>query len=182
MCRQVVDANGGRLPRSAALRSKTKRETFSQESGLSVDYLVILRREVNSYVSKPFNLEKIPGVNPEYVETLAAVGVKHTKHLFKRAMSQTDRAALAEQASVPGDALLELVKLSDLARIVGVGPVSVRFLYDIGLETPETFLTHSVDELLEKVRAVEEGASLTMKDIEYCLETARHLPKAVEYA
>jgi len=165
----------------AALKSKAKRETFAQESGLFLDYLVILRREVNSYVSKPFNLAKIPGVNLEHVEKLAAVGVKHTKHLFERAMSPADRAALAEQAGVPGDALLELVKLSDLARIVGVGPVAVRLLYDVGVDTPETFLAHSVDDLLEKVRAVKEGAYLTAKDIEYCLETARHLPLAVEY-
>ena len=166
----------------AALRSKAKQEAFARESGLSLDYLVILRREVNSYVSKPFNLNKIPGVNPEHVEKLATVGVKHTKHLFERAMSPADRAELAEEVGVPGDALLELVKLSDLARIVGVGPVAVRLLYDVGVDTPETFLAHSVDDLLEKVRVVKEGASLTAKDIEYCLETARHLPKAIEYA
>ena len=43
-------------------------------------------------------------------------------------------------------------------------------------------LAHSVHELLEKVRAVEEGASLGAKDIEYCIETAQYLPQAVEYA
>ena len=166
----------------AALKSKAKREMFAQESGLPLDYLVILRREVNGYVSRPFNLEKIPGVDPEYVEKLAAVGVKHTRHLFKRAMSPAGRTALAEQAGVPEDKLLELVKLSDLARIVGVGPVAVRMLYEVGVDTLEAFITHSVDELLEKVRAVEEGASLGAKDIEYCLETAQYLPKEIEYA
>jgi hypothetical protein len=165
----------------AALGSKAKREAFARESGLSPDYLVILRREVNSYISRPFNLEKIPGVEPEYVERLAAVGVKHTKHLFKRAISPADRAALAEEADLPEDALLELVKLSDLARVVGVGPVSVRALYDVGIETPEAFLTYSVEELLAKVRTTEATATLTRKDIEYCLETAQHLPQAIEY-
>lgn len=166
----------------SALNRKAKREAFSQESGLSVDYLVILRRQVDSYISKPFNLGEIPGVSPEYVERLAAIGVKHTKHLFKQALSPADRAALAAEAGVPDDALLELVKLSDLARIVGVGPVFARLLYDVGLETPAAFLAHSPDELLEKVRAVEEGAALTIRDIEYCLETARHLPQAIDYA
>jgi hypothetical protein len=166
----------------SALNSKAKRKAFSQKSGLSVDYLVILRREANSYVSKPFNLGEIPGVNPEYVDRLAAIGVKHTKHLFERALSPADRARLAAQADVPDDALLELVKLSDLARIVGVGPVFVRLLYEVGLETPAAFLAHSPDELLEKVRAVEEGAALSVKDVEYCLRTARYLPQAIDYA
>ena len=115
------------------------------------------------------------------MEELAAVGIKHTKHLFERALSRADRAALADKTGVPADALLELVKLSDLARIVGVGPVSVRLLYDAGVDTLDTFLTHSIDELVEKMRASEEGANTTRKDIEYCLETARHLPRAVEY-
>jgi len=83
---------------------------------------------------------------------------------------------------VPDDALPELVKLSDLVSIVGVGPVFVRLLYDVGLDTSEAFRSSSPDQLLEKVRAVEEGAALTTKDIEYCLETARHLPQAIDYA
>ena len=166
----------------AALKSKAKREAFAEASGLSLDYLVILRREVNSYISRPFKLEKIPGINPDYVEKLAAAGIKHTKHLFKRGMTPADRAALTAETGIPDDALLELVKLSDLARIVGVGPVSVRLLYDVGIQTPAAFLTHSVAELLEKVHSVEEGATLTPKDIEYCLETVRHLPQAIEYA
>jgi predicted flap endonuclease-1-like 5' DNA nuclease len=165
----------------SSLSSKAKRETFARESGLPLEYLVILRREVNSYRSRPFNLAKIPGVHPEYVERLAAVGIKHTKHLVKRAITPADRTALAEEAGLPEDALLELVKLSDLVRIVGVGPVSVRALYDAGIKTPEEFLQHSVEELLVKMRAVESLASSNRKDIEYCVETAQYLPQAIEY-
>ena len=166
---------------SAALKSKAKQEAFSKASGLPLDYLAILRREVNSYLSKPFDLGKIPGVDPEYVKRLAAAGIKHTKHLFERAMSKADRAALAEQIGVPHEALLELVKFADLARIVGVGPASVRPLCEAGIDTPEAFLTYSVDELLERVRAVEGLEASTRKDIEYCLQTARLLPKGIEY-
>ncbi len=164
-----------------ALSSKTKRAAFAEASGLPLEYLVILRREVNSYISRPFNLDKIPGVKPEHVERLAAMGIKHTKHLFTRALSPADRAALAEAANIPDDALLELVKLADLARIVGVGPVSVRALYDVGIETPEAFLTYSEEELLAKVRTTEEMATASRKDIAYCVETAQYLPKAIKY-
>jgi len=64
------------------------------------DYLVILRREVSSYVPKLFDLEKIPGVNPEYVERLAAAGIKHTRHLFERAKFEHDRAELSRLTDV----------------------------------------------------------------------------------
>ena len=169
------------------LKTKARREKLAQESRLPIEYLVILGREVNSYISKPFNLKDIPEVNPEYIEKLASVGIKHTKHLFQRARSKSDRAKLSELVGVPGDALLELVKLSDLARIVGVGPVFARLLYELGADTPEAFLKRSPDELLEELHAVNDEKGYTrimptVKDIEYCFETARYLPRAVEYS
>lgn len=170
-----------------ALKTKSGREKIAQESGLPEEYLAILQREVNSYISKPFNLGDIPEVDPEYLEKLASVGIKHTKHLFKRARSKRDRAELSELADVPEDALLELVKLSDLARIVGVGPVFARLLYEAGADTLEAFLDRSPDELLEELHAINDEKGYTrimptVKDIEYCFETAKYLPRAVEYS
>lgn len=168
------------------LRTKKRVEEFAQESGLPKDYLVILRREVNSYVPKPFNLRNIPGVNPEYIERLVAVGIKHTKHLFERARSKSDRAELSRLADVPSGDLLELVKLSDLARIGGVGPVFARLLYEAGADTLEEFLQRSPDELSETLHAINKEKGYTkimpaVKDIRYCIETARELPKVIEY-
>ena len=170
-----------------ALKTKSGREKIAQASGLPEEYLAILQREVNSYISKPFNLGDIPKVDPEYLEKLASVGIKHTKHLFKRARFKRDRAELSELADVPKDALLELVKLSDLARIVGVGPVFARLLYEAGADTLEAFLARSPDELIEELHAIndEKGYTRIMptaKDIEYCFETAKYLPRAVEYS
>jgi len=170
----------------AALGTKKKAERFAQESGLPRDYLVILRREANSYMPKPFNLSGIPGVDPKHIERLAALGIKNTKHLFERARSKSDRAELARLADVPSSNLLELVKLSDLARIGGVGPVFARLLYEAGADTIEKFLKRSPDELLERLHAINKEKEYTrimpsLKDIAYCIETARELPKAVEY-
>src|SRR3989304_4818074 len=94
-----------------ALKSKAKIDQFAQKSGLPQDYLVILRREANSYIPKPFNLDKIPGVASTHVERLAAIGIKNTQQLCARARTRQDRAALSKLADVPGADLLELVKL-----------------------------------------------------------------------
>ena len=169
-----------------ALRTKGRVEEFSRESGLPRDYLRVLRREANSYVAKPFNLKNIPGVEPEYVERLTSLGVRHTKHLFERARSRSDRAELSRLADVPESDLLELVKLSDLARIGGVGPVFARILYEAGADTLEEFLKRSPDELIESLHEINDEKKYTksmptLKDIDYCIETARELPKVVEY-
>ncbi len=170
----------------AVLKSKQKLEKFSQESGLPKDYLVILRRQANSYIPKLVNLRDIPAVDPEQIEKLVSVGIKHSKHLFERAKSRADRAELSRLADVPGEDLLELVKLSDLARIGGVGPVFARILYEAGADSPEEFLKHSPDELFERLHAINKEQKYTrimpsVKDIKFCLETAKELPKVIEY-
>jgi len=169
-----------------ALQTKKRLERFAQESGLPQDYLVILRREVNSYVPKPFNLKDIPGVDPEHVERLAAVGIKHTRHLFERARSRSDRAELCTLAGVPGQDLLELVKLSDLARVSGVGPVFARLLYEAGADTVEAFSQSPPEALFERLNAVNDEKGYTkimasLKDVIYCIEIACELPKVIEY-
>jgi nucleotidyltransferase/DNA polymerase involved in DNA repair len=141
---------------------------------------------VNSYIPKPFNLKDIPEVNPETIEKLAAIGIKNTKHLFEQARSKSKRAELAGLADVPGDDLLELVKLSDLARIGGVGPVFARLLYEMGVDKIETFRQHPLDELLERLHAINDEKQYTkimpaLKDIRYCLETAKELPSVIEW-
>ena len=169
-----------------ALKTKVKVERFSQESGLPKDYLIILRREANSYIPRPVNLKDIPGVDSEYIERLAAVGIKHTKHLFERARFKRDRAQLSRLVNVPSGALLELVKLSDLARIGGVGPVFARIFLDAGIDSLEKLSDSSADEVFERTIAVnkEKGYTevmATLKDVKLCVNTARELPKVIEY-
>lgn len=169
-----------------ALKTKAKVERLSQESGLPKDYLVILRREANSYMPRPVNLKDIPGVDSEYIDRLAAVGIKHTKHLFERARFKRDRAELSRLVNVPSDALLELVKLSDLGRIGGVGPVFARIFLDAGIDTLEKLSNSSADEVFERTIAVnkEKGYTkvmATLKDVKLCVNTARELPKVIEY-
>ena len=169
-----------------ALGSKKRVETFSQDSGLPKDYLVILKREATSYLPKPVNLRVVPGLDVRYVASLDAVGIKHSKHLFERATSKTDRAALSELAGVPGDDLLEIVRMSDLAKIGGVGPVFARILYEAGVGSLEELARWSPEDLFERLHAVNDEkyytrAMISLKDVRHCIETARELPKVIEY-
>jgi hypothetical protein len=169
-----------------ALKTKKKVEAFAQQSGLSQDYLTILRREVNRYLPNPVNLAKFPGVEPAYVEKLASVGIKHSKHLFDRGRTRDARDDVSRQAAVPGDAVLELVKLSDLVRVSGVGPVFARILYQAGSDTLEKLATSSPEGLHDRVMAVNlemgyTNAAIPMRDIAYCIEVSQELPKAIKY-
>jgi len=169
-----------------ALKTKKRAERFSEASGLALEYVVILRREANSYMPKPVNLRDIPQVNVVHIERLAGVGIKHTKHLFERGRSNGERAELSRRVDVPSDDLLELVALSDLARIGGVGPVFARIILEAGADTVEKLSHCCADELFERLVAINEEmgytrAKFTVKDVQHCITMAKELPKAIEY-
>lgn len=173
---------------NTALKTQKHVVKFAQESGLPEDYLVILRREVGSYLAKPLPLAKIPGVNADYVAALAAVGIKHTKHMFERARTKSSRAELLELVAVPEAALLEFIQMSDLARINGVGPVFIRIFFEAGVHNLVELLewAESPEALFDRLIAVNQEQKLTkalftLKDVEYCIAIAKELPKVIEY-
>jgi hypothetical protein len=168
------------------LSTKKKLAQFVEESGLPEQFLVVLRRRAGTYTPKPVPLHKFPGIEPRHVERLAAVGIKHSKHLFERARSKQARAELAALADVPEDALLELVKLSDLVRASYVGPVYARILYEAGADTLEKLAASAPDELVERMIAVNEEQQITKaampsEDLGPWLETVKLIPKAIAY-
>jgi hypothetical protein len=183
---QTLAAQGIRTLQDLHDALKTKRDVvrLAETSGLPQAYLTILRREVNSYIPRPVNLDKIPELDPDHLERLAEVGIKHTRHLYERAGQADAREALAEQVGIPPDALLEIVKLADLARILGVGGVFARLLYEAGIQTVEAFVDQPPKVLLARVQAVNEKkgytrVTLTEEDLGYCMETARLLPRGI---
>ena len=160
------------------LKTKPKLSAFAAETGLSVEYLTILRRQALSYLPKPLPLEKFPGVSDPLVPRLAEAGVKHGKHLFDSIPTLSDVAAAAARYQVDEAALRELRILVDLTRITGVGPIFARFFYDIGVRSLEDLASSDPDALLESLGAATAGYSgpqATRWDVEQCIRTAAAL-------
>ena len=73
-----------------ALSTKKKLVQFAQESGLSQDYLTVLRRRAGTYAPRPVALQRMPGIDPDAVERLAGVGIKDSRRLFDRAQTRQE--------------------------------------------------------------------------------------------
>jgi hypothetical protein len=165
-----------------ALKNKNKMEKFAIETGLTYDYLTILKREINSYQPKPVYLKKFPGFNNEYIEQLSIHKIKNSKQLFLTIKNKADLWKLSEQTSIPYSDLLELFKLSDLVRINGVGPVFARMMYEIGVDGTFKMANSSSKILYNKLTKLNmeknyTKAKFTIKDIDYCIDFAKKLPK-----
>jgi hypothetical protein len=134
----------------------------------------------------PFLLKDFRGVNPEHIEKLAAAKIKNIDQMLKRGAMQQDREELAKRTEIPVDAILEFVKLSDLARIPGVKGIRARLYVDAGVDTIEKMAGWDPVELTEMIREfVErtgfEGVPTLPAEARFSVKKAKELPKIVTY-
>ena len=165
----------------AALKTPAAIATKSSETGIPADYLTLLRREAMSYLPNPVSLAKFPGVDPTHVQALADLGISHSRHLFRRAATRLKRKALAATAGLPMACLDELICLSDLSRLYGVGPVFARLLYDAGFQTIGALRRCTAKELVQLYEErTRKPADFGAHEIQVTLELAQVLDDVVE--
>ncbi len=134
----------------------------------------------------PFALRGFRGIDSEYLEKLAAVGIRNVEQMLEVGRTRNGRQRLSVKTSIPIDAILELVKLSDLARIPGVKGIRARLYYDAGVDSIEKMAERDPEALRAMlVEFVErtgfEGIAPLPKEAEFTVEKAKKLPKIVEY-
>ena len=135
----------------------------------------------------PFNLKDLRNVDPDYVERLEAAEVKNVVQMLDAGQTPGDREILAARTGVPVGAILEFVKLSDLARVPGIKGIRSRLYYDAGVDTIEKLAEWDPEELRAMLVAfVEdtgfEGIAPLPKEVAYSVTTAKRLPRVVEYS
>jgi hypothetical protein len=163
------------------LKTKPKIEQFSYESGLSIKYLSILNREAKSFLPNPIRLDKFPGVETKYIDKLEDVGIKNSRQLFNNANDKNKRNQLSQKTEIPIEIINELVCLSDLARVYGVGPMFARIIYNVGIKTVKEFVEIPAEEFIRIYEEKEQKkADFGINDIQFSLELAKELDIAIE--
>jgi len=137
------------------------------------------------YVKK-YNIKDFLGVNHEYTQALRKVGIFMSEHMLKAGRTAEDRKNLAERTGVPLSVVLELVKLADLSRIVGLKKKRARLYYDADLDTLDKIARWNPEEMqqmfsefVERTRF--DGAPPPLSEAAFAVKLARHLPRIVEY-
>ena len=170
-----------------ALKTKQHVLAFADTTGLPVDFLTILRREVNSYQPKSIQLKDIPGINEDTISKLAVMNIKHTLQLYSRVNTPQARAALAKDAGLSGEVVLELAKFTDVVRLRWVGPKFARLLIESEYDTVEkiaaadgkTLFAHLAQ--VNKEKGIYSGG-LGLDDFIYWInDHVKNAPLAIEY-
>ena len=133
----------------------------------------------------PFPLREFRGVQPEQIAKLEAIGIRNVDQMLAAGRTQAKREALAQQAGIPGAAVLELVKLSDLARMPGVKGIRARLYYDAGVDSIERMARWEPEALRLMVtdyvqRTGFEGIAPLPAEVRFTVAYAKKLPKVVE--
>jgi len=133
-----------------------------------------------------FALKEFRGVSPEHVKKLADIGIRNVKQMLEAGRTHDKRKEVSAKTGVPVEAILELVKLSDLARIQGVKSIRARLYYDAGVDTIEKLAKWDAKELRAMlIEFVEktgfEGIAPLPKEAEFTVAEAKKLPRIVEY-
>lgn len=145
-----------------------------------------LREAQTAAARRAFALRDFRGVDVATVEALAARGVVDVADMLAAGRTPEQRRALATAAGVAPERVLELVKLSDLARLGGLKGVRARLYYDAGADTPAAIAAWEPEALEHMLadfvaRSGFEGLAPLPKEVRSTVRAARALPPAVEY-
>jgi len=132
----------------------------------------------------PFKLRDFRGVQPEYIAALEAQHIKNTDQLLIAGRTRQQRSSLARVTGIPEDAIFELVKLSDLARLPGVKGIRARLYYDAGIDSVEKMADWEPEALRIMVtKYVEQtgfnGTPPLPKEVSSTIANAKKLPKII---
>ena len=133
-----------------------------------------------------YKLKDFQGINLTDIEKLNRNEIKTAGQILEIGRTKKGRNKLSKLTNIPVDSILELVKLSDLARIPGVKKIRARLYYEAGLDTLAKMAACGTEELI-KISAEFinksgfKGIPPTPKEAENTVTLAKYLKKYVEY-
>lgn len=144
-----------------SLSTPQKIASFSAISGISEDYLIILKRETGSLEQKPVSIASFPGINASVISELNGIDIKTSKDYFENNQPTSD----------------ELFCLCDLVRINGIGPVAAKAFYEAGYKSVSDIACADAAVMLAKISKANEikhyyKAKLGFKDMQFCIDFA----------
>jgi site-specific recombinase XerD len=144
-----------------------------------------LRTERTKKTRRTFPIKEFLNINPNHVSKLATIGIKNVEQMLENGKTKKQREQLSKQLDIPEEAMLELVKLSDITRIGYVKKKLSRLYYDAGLDSPAKIAEFEPKQLHRFfLRFVEEsgwdGMVPNPKDLVNNVRSARKLSKIAE--
>ncbi|WP_158861270.1 DUF4332 domain-containing protein [Lunatibacter salilacus] len=129
------------------LKSSERLGKLAEETGISEDYLKLLKREVNNLLPTPIKFVDVPNISDEIIKQLNELDIVDTENLFPYVKDPENRQKLKNLSGISMADILWLTKLVDVSRIKWVGPKLARLIVDTEYDTVEK-LSHADPEMV----------------------------------
>jgi hypothetical protein len=136
-----IDARFSSLKRSGCLtlghlrmqlRNRKSISHFTKQTGIDSQYLILLRREIESYFPKTFPIDSFDWIDDAERAALKAQGLKDTRRIYE-ALHSPERGDVLG-CGVSRETIEALASLTDLTRIQWTSPVAARMLLAAGYD------------------------------------------------
>ena len=168
------------------LKTKNKCGDFARKTGLPEEYLIVLRREVNSYQPKPRKLNEFECIAKEIIDKLSILDIKNTVKLFEFVAKRKNRLELAKDLSISNDDAMKLAKITDISRIRYVSPDFATLLINSKYDTTEKIQKADYNRLYEDLIEINKNkiyykGNFGLKDMKIFINDANFSPLIIEY-
>jgi hypothetical protein len=149
-----------------------------------------LKLEANAMIGErylsQFEVKDFVGVKKSHIKKLAEQGIKTAEEMLYAGLNKQKRRELSRNTGIPVEGILELVKLSDQARIGGHKKVRARLYHEAGLDTIDKIAACDSEEvrriLTDFIRKKGfKGVPPTPGEAEHTVTMARYLKRLVQY-
>jgi hypothetical protein len=161
-------------------KTPSRLEALAKTTGIDGEYLMLLKREVESYFPKSFDLKEFSRLPKDKITRLEESGIRNTADLFVKAASPEGKASLVKSTGVDAAFLDDLFRLADLTRIQWISPTAARMLVDAGYDTPLKVEKADADVLCETMMTINKGdkyfkGNIGLRDIKRLVHSAKYV-------
>jgi len=133
-----------------------------------------------------YRLRDFQNIDKEHVKKLGSIGIRTARQLLERGRTPAERTEFELESGVPLDYIVELVKLSNLARIGGLKKKRARLFFDAGLDTLDKIASKDPNEVIDILsqhieRTGFDGRVSSTSEAEHTVSMAKFLRRIIEY-
>jgi len=159
-----------------------KLEAISRQTGISPEYLILLKRELGGLQVKSVSLGDFPYLPPEVAAQLREKGLKDSQDVYEATQGFAEPEMLCEPAGISEIQAREVCALCDLVRINGVGKVFTHILVDAGYRSARDIADEDAAHLRDNANWISANPKYNLeplgeKDAQYCIDYAMLLLK-----
>ncbi len=154
-------------------------EILSKTTEIDLQYLVLLRREVESYLPKPFHLEEIDWVSSHVIKKLLENNITNSEQYYVKFADKGYRSSFAKETGIDHESLVYLSNLVSLCRVQWVSPNTGRMLIEAGYDNCQKLSSADANELFAAMDRVNENGkyfkgTIGLRDIKRLIEAAKY--------